>query len=62
VLQMAVLLWAMLKLPAQAQYWIAAVAAVCTGISGLQYVLDGMQQLSSSPLSQAAKAPSTSQE
>lgn len=60
VLQMAVLLWAMLKLPAQAQYWIAALAALCTGISGLQYVLDGMQQLSSSPLSQAVKSPTSS--
>ena len=54
VLQMAVVLWAMLKLPAAWQYWIAAAAAVGTAISGLQYLFDGMQQLSSSPLSRAA--------
>lgn len=57
VLQMSVILWAMLKLPALFQYWIAVAGALCTGISGLQYTFDGMQQLSSSPRSQAAKSP-----
>ncbi len=57
VLQMSVISWALLKLPAPWQYWIAVAAAVCTGVSGLQYLFDGMQQLSSSPLSHAAKPP-----
>lgn len=57
VLQMTVVSWSMLKWSPQWQYWLAAAAAVGTGISGLQYLFDGMQQLSSSPLSHAAKPP-----
>jgi len=55
VLQMALVIWAMLKLPATGQYWIAVAAALGTAISGLQYWIDGMTQLSASPLSQAQK-------
>lgn len=57
VLQMSVVLWAMLKFHAPYQYWIALAAALCTAISGLQYLFDGMQQVSGSPHSQAAKPP-----
>ena len=59
VLQMSVVSWAMLKFPPTFQYWLAVAAAVCTGVSGLQYLFDGMNQLSSSPLSHAAKTDET---
>lgn len=51
VLQMAVVLWILLKWPAGwLRVWIAS-AAFCTGISGLLYVLDGVRQLSAHPAS-----------
>ena len=49
VLQMSVVLWAMFQLPALTQYWLAFATAACTGLSGLQYLFDGMKQLSASP-------------
>ena len=51
VLQMTCVLWALLK---WSSYWLwiwAVAAAVCTGVSGLIYVLDGVRQLSASPSS-----------
>ena len=51
VLQMAVVLWIMLK---WGQSWLRAltlVTAICTGISGLLYVWDGSRQLSAHPSS-----------
>jgi cardiolipin synthase len=53
VLQMVLVLWTLLKwnekwLP----YWVMA-TGICTAISGLLYVLDGMGQLSASPRSSA---------
>jgi cardiolipin synthase len=51
VLQMAVVLWVLLK---WAESWIiplSIAAAVCTGTSGLLYVYEGMRQLSTSPSS-----------
>lgn len=57
VLQMAVVLWVLLK---WGDRWLAVwifVAAACTGLSGLLYVWDGMRQLSAHP-SSSAKAPS----
>ncbi len=59
VLQMAVVIWVLLKLLPAGQYWLALAAALCTAISGLQYLFDGMQLLSSSPLSHAAKTDPT---
>jgi cardiolipin synthase (CMP-forming) len=53
VLQMATLLWALLKWNSQWLLVGSAAAAMCTGISGLWYVLDGMKQLSASPTSSA---------
>jgi cardiolipin synthase (CMP-forming) len=55
VLQMILVLWTLLKwnekwLP----YWTMG-AGICTAISGLLYVLDGMAQLSASPRSSAMK-------
>jgi CDP-diacylglycerol--glycerol-3-phosphate 3-phosphatidyltransferase len=51
VLQMAVVLWIMLKWQ---DNWLAALSlgtALCTGISGLLYVWDGSRQLSAHPSS-----------
>ena len=51
VLQMAVVLWIMLKWE---ESWLGALTlgtAICTGISGLLYVWDGSRQLSAHPSS-----------
>jgi cardiolipin synthase (CMP-forming) len=51
VLQMVVVLWIMLK---WSDTWLRALTlatAICTGISGLLYVLDGSRQLSAHPSS-----------
>lgn len=53
VLQMSVVLWALLKLPANIQAYIAAAAAILTAISGIQYLYDAGRQLSASPRSAA---------
>jgi len=61
VLQMAAVLWLLLKwdegLDARWFLWVAIAAALFTGISGLLYVYDGVRQLSSSPKSLASKPP-----
>jgi len=57
VLQMALVLWILLKWPASALPWWAAFAALTTGISGVFYVVEGFRQLSASPHS----APSPKQ-
>jgi cardiolipin synthase (CMP-forming) len=51
VLQMSCVLWALLKWPAPFLFYIALGAAICTGVSGILYVLDGVRQLSASPSS-----------
>ncbi len=51
VLQMIAVCWALLKLPLDWLRWFAIGAAVCTGVSGFIYVLDGVRQLSASPAS-----------
>src|SRR5689334_12789469 len=51
VLQMACVLWGLFKWSAWwLQFWCAG-AALCTGISGIYYVYDGIRQLSASPTS-----------
>jgi cardiolipin synthase (CMP-forming) len=55
VLQMAVVLWVLLKWESRWLFYIALGAAICTGISGLLYIWDGMRQLSSHPASSASK-------
>lgn len=53
VLQMIVVLWALLKLHGTwLDYWCYG-AGLFTGVSGVQYVLDGMRQLSAHPASQS---------
>jgi cardiolipin synthase (CMP-forming) len=55
VLQMIMVLWTFLKWNSDwLPYWTGA-AAVCTGISGLLYLWDGMRQLSASPKSLPTK-------
>ena len=51
VLQMVAVCWALLKLPAGWLHWFSLSAALCTGGSGVIYVLDGVRQLSESPAS-----------
>jgi cardiolipin synthase len=51
VLQMAIVLWILLK---WGEKWLSAwtlAAAICTGISGLLYIWDGTRQLSAHPAS-----------
>ena len=53
VLQMAIILWILLRWNAKwLQVWVFA-AAICTGVSGLLYVWDGSRQLSAHPASSA---------
>jgi cardiolipin synthase (CMP-forming) len=55
VLQMIVVLWILLKFQNQWLFPLTLSAALCTGISGLLYVWDGVRQLSAHPTS----SPST---
>jgi CDP-diacylglycerol--glycerol-3-phosphate 3-phosphatidyltransferase len=59
VLQMAVVIWILLKWdqdldPLWLKYMMAG-AAICTGVSGLLYVWDGVKQLGSHPTSSPTK-------
>lgn len=51
VLQMIMVLWILLKWDEHWGFYWALGAAVCTGVSGLLYLWDGMRQLSASPRS-----------
>ena len=51
VLQMTAVSWALLKWPASALHFWSLAAAICTALSGLLYVFDGVRQLSQSPAS-----------
>jgi CDP-diacylglycerol--glycerol-3-phosphate 3-phosphatidyltransferase len=53
VLQMAVVIWTLLKLGITGREWLAGSATVMTAISAIQYVLDGVRQLGRSPRSAA---------
>ena len=61
VLQMAVVIWILLKWDAGrgAQWlkYLTLAAAICTGVSGLFYVFDGIRQLGSHPASSAKPQP-----
>jgi CDP-diacylglycerol--glycerol-3-phosphate 3-phosphatidyltransferase len=60
VLQMASVLWILLRWDDGGARWIlylTAGAAICTGVSGLLYVYDGIRQLSASPSSSASAPP-----
>lgn len=54
VLQMISVLWVLLKWPADWSFGWELAAAVCTGLSGIFYVFDGVAQLSRSPSSSPA--------
>jgi len=51
VLQMIIVLWALLKFPTNWLLVLAVAAAACTAISGVNYILGGLRQLSASPSS-----------
>jgi CDP-diacylglycerol--glycerol-3-phosphate 3-phosphatidyltransferase len=53
VLQMASVIWVLLKWPTRELPWLTAAAGALTGISGLLYIFDGMRQLSAHPSSAA---------
>jgi CDP-diacylglycerol--glycerol-3-phosphate 3-phosphatidyltransferase len=59
VLQMAVVIWILLKWDAgRGAHWLKiwmVGAAVCTGVSGLLYIWDGVKQLGSHPASSPTK-------
>ncbi len=57
VLQMITIAWVLLKWTPSAAGILAAAAALCTGISGLLYVRDGVRQLSASPHSAPTPRP-----
>ena len=59
VLQMIVVLWALLRLPNDWFLWWCRGAGLFTGFSGLQYVLDGMRQLSAHPASHSTTGPAS---
>jgi CDP-diacylglycerol--glycerol-3-phosphate 3-phosphatidyltransferase len=60
VLQMTCVLWAMLKLNQEwLEVWTLG-AAVCTGVSGVIYVIAGVRQLAASPASSASAPPPAS--
>jgi cardiolipin synthase (CMP-forming) len=51
VIQMAVILWVLLKWPESWLPGLTIAAGVCTGVSGLLYMWDGTRQLSAHPAS-----------
>jgi CDP-diacylglycerol--glycerol-3-phosphate 3-phosphatidyltransferase len=53
VLQMACVLWGLFKWDARGFLALCWGAAICTGVSGLYYVWEGVRQLSASPISAA---------
>ncbi len=65
VLQMVTVLWLLLKWDTGVgEYWafgLSLGAAVCTGISSLLYVRDGMRQLSASPSSLPGSPPNNAE-
>jgi cardiolipin synthase len=56
VLQMASVLWILLKWHSNVLQYVVWGAAACTAVSGVFYVFDGMKQLSSHPSSSASHA------
>jgi cardiolipin synthase len=54
VLQMACVLWALFKWPGNILVVIAVAAAVCTSLSGIWYIWNGVRELSASPSSSAS--------
>ena len=60
VLQMIAIVWVLLKWDSEQLTWWLDIwvisAAICTGISGLLYIRDGISQLSASPSSSASSS------
>lgn len=58
VLQMACILWALLRWPAVWLFYLSLAAAFCTAASAILYVVDGVRQFAARPASAAsAKQP-----
>lgn len=53
VLQMACVIWGLLKWDAQWLWYLCLAAGSCTGVSGVIYVMGGIRQLSATPASSA---------
>jgi CDP-diacylglycerol--glycerol-3-phosphate 3-phosphatidyltransferase len=53
VMQMTTVVWGLLKWPANGLLVCAVITAICTGVSGVWYMVDGIRQLSASPSSSA---------
>jgi len=53
VLQMAAVIWILLGWSEALFLWVALAAALCTGLSGVLYIMDGVKQLSAHPTSSA---------
>jgi phosphatidylglycerophosphate synthase len=51
VLQMATVLWVLLKWPLPALTWLTLAAGTLTALSGALYLVDGVRQLSAHPAS-----------
>jgi cardiolipin synthase len=62
VLQMATVLWTLLKFPPAVLPYITIPAALFTGVSGLLYVFDGMTHLNAHPSSGPTPPPRTESE
>ena len=58
VMQMTSVMWTLLKWSSSWLLIWAILAALCTGVSGFLYVMDGVRQLSASPASSASAASS----
>jgi CDP-diacylglycerol--glycerol-3-phosphate 3-phosphatidyltransferase len=43
--QMTVIAWILIGFPMRAMPWLLGAAAVCTGISAIQYIFDGIRQI-----------------
>jgi CDP-diacylglycerol--glycerol-3-phosphate 3-phosphatidyltransferase len=55
VLQMVIVMWVLLKWHSKLLPALTLAAGICTGISGLLYVWDGVRQLSAHPASSASR-------
>jgi cardiolipin synthase len=58
VLQMTIVLWVLLKWSDKWLFALTLGAAICTGLSGLFYVWDGVRQMNAHPASSASSANS----
>ena len=58
VFQLTLIVWTLLQWPREGQVAMAAGAALCTGIAGILYILDGLGQLQGHPSIQPSRPDS----